>query len=799
MVQIMVKDRPDDVSAGSPPEHDSRERPSWTSAGSLVWLLVLFFVGFVLITALHSAFSDLLDELAAKNANEQARLAIGDEIIDSIHNIEKDFYRMATIVGVKSQERVGGQISDMVREVRHYLDVLAHGGTIHRQLLLNLEGRDRMERQISYRPNPGDARYVMEKIELTPHLDEVETRVLELARLLRHREEHRNPDDLDDLLASEKEVNIFLKKQPPFFTRINENANRLLFESNRRLRELEQQSAAERRRYKTTEVALVVLVIASIMLVSFFMARQVNRTNRALQQTWEDMRIARDEAERASQAKSHFVSRMSHELRTPLNAILGFSQLLERGRLLPAQAEYVREINKAGRHLLDLINHVLDLAKIEAGHLVLERTDFDLVETVDMVSSLIAESAYSKGLTMRVLTSPDTPVRIKGDSSRLREVLVNLLGNAVKFTQHGEVGIQMEPSDDGTKIQFRIWDTGIGIEEHALQRLFRPFAQADESITRQYGGTGLGLMICKELVAAMGGQITVESKPGAGTAFCFDISVEPADEACTRPQLLAGCAALTFFEDESFGEVLGKFAGSLGAREDASSCGSDESLSRDWHGTEPTLVVADAYFRQGMSRGVPYEAKPGALFLALVEEESTLAPEWVSIAPPLTYTRFREAVEGLVTSLLERRARMSTGSPLPEKPASHVRILVVEDNPVNQLVASGMLKALGLEADVAPNGEAALRSFREKPYDIIFMDVEMPVLDGYSATRGIRDLEEASGRRRTPVIAMTANALSEDQARCIEAGMDDHLAKPLELERLGNVLRVWVPSFNSTG
>ncbi|MHC1743107.1 MAG: ATP-binding protein [Syntrophobacteraceae bacterium] len=617
---------------------------------------------------------------------------------------------------------------------------------------------------------------------------------------MREREENRDGNDLQSVLASEKEVNVFLKRQPAFFVRMNENANRLFFDSHQRLKELEDQSAAERRRYKTTEVALVILVIASVMFGSVFMARQVNRTNLALQRTWEEMRTARDEAERASQAKSLFVSRMSHELRTPLNAILGFAQLLERCRLLPAEEGYVREINKAGRHLLELINQVLDLAKIEAGCLVLDRSDFDCVETVDTVASFIAESVYSKGLAMQVLASPDIPFPIKGDPSRLREVLINLLGNAVKFTEHGEVGIRVEPSEDGSRLLFRVWDTGVGISDAAVQRLFQPFVQADESITRKYGGTGLGLMICKELVVAMGGRIRVESKPGAGTAFCFEIPLELPEIVLERPRPLAGFTAHILTREELCEERLMNFAASMGAGTGVAHSRSEACHALDPQAEHRTLIVADMDFRDAMAGPTAFQATPGSVFLALAEREAKPALEqrcalqWVSIAPPVTYTRFLEAVEGIVSTAAARSTKQGERTTIPPvSSASEIRILVVEDNPVNQLVASGMLNTLGLRAEVANNGAEALQRLREKPYDIVFMDVEMPVMDGYTATRTIRNWEGAAGRSRTPVIAMTANVLSDDQARCIAAGMDDHLAKPLELDRLASLIKVWAP------
>jgi signal transduction histidine kinase/ActR/RegA family two-component response regulator len=777
-------------------------RPGGASFWSLAWLLGLFFAGFLLIFGLHSTFSNLIDEVAKKSANEQARLFIGEEIIHCIRIIEKDFHRITTTTGIPAQERVGRQIRMMVDQLRHHLHVLQNGGTVNRPLLLNLEGQERVDREVTYRPVPDVSAYIMEIIELSPHLDQLETKLGELSRLLRLREEKRDLQDLQGLIEQERQISLYLKALPPFFLRINENANRLLFESLKRLGELEFQVAADRRRYKTTEVALVILVIMSVMLLSFFMARQINQSNRALRLAWQEMRLAKDEAERASQTKSHFVSRMSHELRTPMNAILGFAQLMEREQLPDSQRLYIKEINKAGHHLLELINQVLDLAKIEAGHLVLERQDYDLVTTVDEVASFIAESAHAKGLEVKAFASPDLPLRVVGDPPRLRQILINLLGNALKFTQNGEVGVWVEPSEDGSRVRFRVWDTGIGIDEDTLPRLFQPFAQADESTTRKFGGTGLGLMICKELVEAMGGAITIQSRPGAGTTFELDLPLVPSEAAVPRSKPLAKRHALVAGDDPLFVKMTQKHLESLGATVVLSRSKS-ETMAILCNGLDDLrVVIVDEGQSEILSEIESLKADHAILRLLVRQGSRNLLGEKdrahadLVLRTPVTYTRLKEAIE--THSMLPAGSSADTTGTAPGRPRDvhRVRVLVVEDNPVNQLVASGMLDVMGLEVEMADNGAEALAKLRAQRFDIVLMDVEMPVMDGYTATREIRRWEAESGRAHIPVIAMTANAMSEDQARCIASGMDDHLGKPFEMENLARLIRLWAPRFH---
>ncbi|NTV95005.1 MAG: response regulator, partial [Thiobacillus sp.] len=628
---------------------------------SVRWLFGLAVLCLAVVLGLEKFFDSLQRELDAKSQNERARLFVGDEIVRGIQGVEKDMYRMVAATSPAALVRVRAEIDRQTAKLRHDLDVLKHGGTVKRVLRLNIEGFDEMALESTYRPAPGQVTYVMELIEVAPLLDQVSGKSVDLSALVTRRQDCVERQDRECLMALLPEISLFLKQLPPYFERLNENANRLFHDSNQQLTEIEGQLEAQGERLKLVEYVVVALVILLAGMAGVLLMRRINEANTQLEVAVEEMRAAKDEAERASRAKSEFVSRMSHELRTPLNAIIGFAELLEDEPLAPAHKNYVGLINSSGKHLMELINAVLDHAKIEAGGLTLEKLAFDFPAVIEDVRSIVSERASAKGLDFIASIDANLPGQILGDPTRLRQILINLLVNAVKFTEKGSVELRVATED--SRIVFSVRDTGIGMDAVALSRLFQPFSQADVSITRKYGGTGLGLIITKELIEAMGGAIEVESAPNVGTVFWFWL-----------PLLASGTAA----------------------------------------------------------------ASPAPADL----------PE-------------------------AGRAVRVPG-----------RVLLVDDNRVNQQLAGAMLRRLGVEHDFADNGREALERLAGTDYALVLMDMEMPEMDGIAATRAIRAREAESGRAHLPVVAMTANALQEDRERCRAAGMDGYIAKPVSLAAL---------------
>jgi len=498
-----------------------------TVTPSIKWLIVIGIACLIGVLGLKLVFDGLQDELNARSVNERARLFVGEEIVRGISGIEKDMYLLAATTNPAAVRRVNRSIDMQLQKLRGDLNVLKEGGTVRREVLLNIEGRDEMVREATYVPDIEAGRHVMEIIEIEPLLDEIEGKAVGLVALLMKGWEFQESRDSSGFLALHDEIDVFLKRLPPYFTRIHENASRLFFDSSTRLTELEERLAVQRQWLKRVELGVMGLIILLAGLGAISFVQRIDAANRQLQDAIEQMRAAKEEAERASRAKSEFVSRMSHELRTPLNAIIGFADLLSAEPLSPSHQNFVKLINDSGNHLMQLINAVLDHAKIEADGMTLEKIPFDFHAAIDAVKAMVGERASAKGLEFTAQISPQLPRYIVGDPTRLRQVLINLLVNAVKFTERGSVELRIAP-DDG-RIHFSVRDSGIGMDEQALARLFKPFSQADDSVTRKYGGTGLGLTISKELIEAMGGGIEVESAPGIGTVFWFWLPLLAAD------------------------------------------------------------------------------------------------------------------------------------------------------------------------------------------------------------------------------------------------------------------------------
>ncbi len=736
----------------------------------LLWLVGVFLLGLLAVVALKTFFSRAYDDLGRRSTQEQARLFIGEQIIHNLQQVERDVYLMTNLHGQASlarQERIVGERLD---RLEHDLKVLRDGGRVRQNINLNVTAQEEMVREVQFVPPPGAQPYVMELIEIQPLLGQIRRRTAELRGLLERRTVLLDRLDRAAFMAADQEVALYVKQLPPLFHRIEENANRLFFESSRQLAELEGRLATERNRFKALEHLLVLLVVVGVTLAGVLFAREIRDSNRRLTLAWRQMRAAKEEAERASRAKSDFVSRMSHELRTPMNAILGFAQLLDGEGLLPEQKSTVGEINRAGLHLLELINQVLDLAKIEAGRMNLEVIEFDLVRSLDEVAALLFQRAEAKGLALRFFASPDLPASTLGDPTRLRQVLINLVGNAIKFTDQGTVTVRVVP-DGPTTAVFTIEDTGIGMDADTLARLFTPFSQADESITRRYGGTGLGLMISRDLVQAMGGDIQVESRVGHGSRFTFRVQLTPVAQAPARPRPLAGARARVLGGEPFQVEALEVLLRALGAELE----GGADAQAR------PCLLFGTA---AALRAAAP---DPGCVAVVLGGGGDPGLPE---LAEPVTYTR----LEALVRSILPvpgDHSPVEAQEPGRIGPGGPVRILLVEDNAVNQAVAGRMLARLGCPFDLAGNGQLALERLQSGTYGLVLMDMQMPVMGGLAATRAFRDLEQAEGRARTPIVAMTANAFNEDRELCLASGMDDHLPKPIELDRLAQVINRW--------
>lgn len=537
-----------------------------------------------------------------------------------------------------------------------------------------------------------------------------------------------------------------------------------------------------------------------------------------------DLVVARDKAEAAARAKSTFLANMSHEIRTPMNAVIGMASLLQGTYMKPEQRDFLETIQKSGNALLAIIEDILDYSKIDGDKLVLEKKPFDLPGCIEDSLDLVAVNASEKGLELAYLLEDGVPERIVGDCNRLKQVLINLLGNAVKFTDNGEVVMRVssracEEDDGKVELHFAVRDTGIGISPEDQKKLFQSFTQVDSSNARNYGGTGLGLAISRGIVERMGGDIWVESEVGKGSIFqikfaaevadvpadkLIDCTADPleADDGSTAPQLrLANKRALIIDDNDSALEMLVRAIRSLGMVSKGAL-----SLEEGMNILEKEaydFVFLDAMLSEEEGHYMATDIKRGRygkirlVLLAPVGQgyRSKVVADG-RLTKPVKSSQLPSFLEDLISHSSNGKALTKSSASLTNanKEARPLRILMAEDDLVNQKVALGMLKRLGYMADVAENGLEVLKALQEKPYDVVLMDVQMPKMDGLEATRRIRD----SGLS-TRIIAMTAHAMDGDRDECLQAGMDEYISKPIKMEELAKALESCSQGCTATG
>ena len=738
----------------------------------LLALVFTFILGYIGLIFINKIFKDMVTTLDLKVKNEQARYKITEFILKEISSMEANYYKMFIFTDTKDLQNIEKEIKKEIDDIENAIKILTKGGILENHIKLNPIEATFITDKIEFTPSLNQ-KLTLEKINLSEKLNEIEQKIEQIKNIS------------SNITTQEKIIQINLLATS--FTKIKENAIKLLYYSRKNILELENNIQKEKQNYEKLEYIFSYFIMFLIIFLSYLLIKQIIKKSKELESITKKAQLSEQEALKANETKSKFLANMSHEIRTPLNAIIGFADILSTSKLDSKDIEKATIISKSAKVLLNIINDILDISKIESGKSEISKSSFNLRELVEQIVQLYTINTKQKNIRFLYRLDKNIPEFIISDETKIKQVLSNILSNAIKFTpKDGKICFDVELikfENNIAKIKFSIKDEGIGISIEDQKKIFEPFSQADGSISKKYGGTGLGLTISLNIVKMLGSQIQLESEINKGSNFFFELDLEVKNtntiDSSKFEYDFAICSVIDDSENikEHLSSVV-KYFGRIHQDDEIEKCKKIDLI----------FCFGDSQFYNKLKERKNRFNCP-VVFVGNIEKLNN------NIMKHLMDYFLDVPIYGskIFNIIAEAKSIEKNNQIIEETNKKYKRkILVAEDNANNQLLMEIILNDLGLDVTIVENGKVAFEKYKENLYDLIFMDINMPIMDGIETLKEIKKYEKEHQKIHTPIIALTANAIQTDKEKYIEDGMDGYLSKPIVNAELIKLLDLYL-------